>query len=115
MGINRVLSRATIEITIFTLIILLGLETFLFSLADYDVYRVIDLSWRDLTLLTLGCLGQYLLLRRSLVASEKIAEQILIDRKNIGGIFLTGLIGSLLYGLLSAHFPFWVFFGLFLA
>ncbi|MEM1121529.1 MAG: hypothetical protein AAGJ18_13855, partial [Bacteroidota bacterium] len=114
MGNNQTLIRASLEITIFTLIILLGLETFLFNLADYDVYRVIDLSWQDLSLLTTGCLGQYLLLRRSLSVSQRIAEQILIDRKNIRTVLLVGLGGSLIYGLLSAHFPFWVFGGLFL-
>jgi len=92
-----------------TLIIALGIELFLFQLADYDVYRVINLSLPSLVLLTGGCLLQYILLKNALSRIKSIWKHLKTNSKTrywFGGL---AFLSSGLYGLLSAQFPFWIF------
>lgn len=115
MNINQAFIKSTGLLTIATLIILLGIESYLFYLADYDVYRVINLSFRDLALLTIGCLVQYLILKKLLRFTKELAQQILVNRNKLGLLFFIGLAGSIIYSLLSVQFPFWIFLVLFFA
>lgn len=87
----------------------LSLENFLLRIADYDIYRVLNISTPDLLVLVSILAIQYLLLRRLPFHFNRV-WQAAEAFKNSKLLLLAGmLLSSLLYMLFPSQFPFWIY------
>lgn len=88
----------------------LSLELFLFRLTNYDVYRVLNTSFIDLSVLVLILIIQYLLIKKVPLHINTISQAIGSSRNNGYFSLFLFLLSVIIYVLLPSQFPFWIFF-----
>ncbi|MEM6320231.1 MAG: hypothetical protein AAF960_21360 [Bacteroidota bacterium] len=88
----------------------LSLEFFLFEFADYDIYRVLNISFRDFLLLSSILIVQYLLLKQVTRHVKIIVEVTKNFSQRTITVLAIALVAGGPYALLPSQFPFWIFF-----
>lgn len=88
----------------------LSIELFLFQIADYNVYRVLTISFPDLLILILILTVQYLLMKSVPFHINAIWQASGKGKNNRYFLIILALFGSGVYALLPSQFPFWIFF-----
>jgi signal transduction histidine kinase len=85
------------------------LELFLFRIADYNVYRVLNISYLDLLFLLVVLVVQYLLLKKVPIHVNRIWE----FSKTLDNQFITIaiaiILASVIYAFIPSQFPFFIF------
>ena len=89
---------------------ILGLEILLFKLTNYNVYRVLDISVKDLLFILIILAIQYILFKRLPYYLTAIWQQSRLIKNR--WIILGGLsfLAAAIFSLLPSGYPFWVFF-----
>lgn len=86
----------------------LGLEFFLTQIGEYDVYRVLNISFSDLLILILILIPQYLLLKRIFKHIDTIWQATKYFKHQKLSLLGIALFSCLIYALLPSQFPFWI-------